>query len=88
MVGLVTLKYVKAMSLQMEALTLSKTFCRDLAGPLKWHVLLGQSSQRGSLVSKLGNEWSHELDEAKKLLNFRDWISAHFSGSGCTPLAS
>ena len=29
-VGLVTSKYVRAMSLQMEALTFSKTFCREL----------------------------------------------------------
>ena len=42
------------------------------AVPLKWHVLLGQSSQRGSLVCKLGDEWSHELDYTEKLLNFCD----------------
>ena len=29
-VGLVTLKYVRAMSLQMEALMFLKTFCREL----------------------------------------------------------
>ena len=40
------------------------------AVPLKWHILLGQSSQRGSLVCKLGDEWSHELDYAKKLPEF------------------
>ena len=71
-VGLVTSKYVRAMSLQMEALTFSKTFCKELFHSNGTSVRLGHSSQRGSLVCKLGDEWSHELDYAKKLVNFCD----------------